>query len=95
MEDDIQIPAFIRRVMPHATEAELLEATHNVLEYMKVVMRIVERLAEEGKPEKVLKERRQARKEFEEFEQKHHVLSRLLVVLRQRAKRTLTKGFEK
>jgi hypothetical protein len=39
-----EIPLFIRRVMPRAIEAELLEATETFHEYMAIVWRIAERL---------------------------------------------------
>ena len=41
------IPSFIRRVMPNASEAELLEATENFKEYMKVVWGIYQRISAE------------------------------------------------
>jgi hypothetical protein len=37
------IPMFIRRLMPEATEAQLREATETFLRYMAVVIRIHER----------------------------------------------------
>jgi hypothetical protein len=49
MVDEIQneIPQFIRRVMPKATEAELREATAHFDEYMAVVWEIFERIKQE------------------------------------------------
>lgn len=49
MADNIenQIPKFIRRVMPKATEAELCEATATFDEYMAVVWEIFQRIKHE------------------------------------------------
>lgn len=49
MADNIenQIPKFIRRAMPKATEAELLEATATFEEYMAVVWDIFQRIKRE------------------------------------------------
>jgi hypothetical protein len=42
-----EIPKFIRRVMPHASEAELREATANFDNYMAVVWKIFQRIRRE------------------------------------------------
>ena len=42
------IPKFIRRAMPDASEAELLEATATFKEYMAVVLRIYQRIHREA-----------------------------------------------
>lgn len=42
-----QVPKFIRRVMPRATEAELREATATFDEYMAVVWEIFQRIKRE------------------------------------------------
>ena len=42
-----QVPKFIRRLMPHANEQELFEATDNFKRYMAVVRRIYERISQE------------------------------------------------
>ena len=42
------IPAFIRKLMPTASEAELEEATENVKRYLAVVLRMYERLKREA-----------------------------------------------
>ena len=49
MADNIenQVPKFIRRVMPRATEAELREATATFDEYMAVVWEIFQRIKRE------------------------------------------------
>ena len=49
MADNIesQVPQFIRRVMPKATEAELREATATFDEYMAVVWEIFQRIKRE------------------------------------------------
>ncbi len=41
------IPKLIRRVMPDATDEELLEATQNFEEYMQVVWEIAQRIRKE------------------------------------------------
>jgi hypothetical protein len=41
------IPKFIRRVMPNASEAELREATANFDEYMAIVLEIFQRIKRE------------------------------------------------
>jgi hypothetical protein len=46
MEMDGYIPKFIRRLMPHATENELREATDRFRQYMGVIQRIYERAVE-------------------------------------------------
>lgn len=43
-----RIPTFIRNLMPHATDAELEEATENVKRYLAVALRIYERLKRES-----------------------------------------------
>jgi hypothetical protein len=43
-ENQNEVPQFIRRVMPNATEAELLEATVNFDEYMAVAWEIFDRI---------------------------------------------------
>jgi hypothetical protein len=43
-----RIPLFIRRIMPDATEAELLEATETFMRYMEIVIRIHERMERES-----------------------------------------------
>jgi len=43
---DDEIPLFIRRVMPEASEAQLAEAAENFKEYMTVVWQIHRRLAQ-------------------------------------------------
>lgn len=43
-----RIPTFIRNLMPHASEAELEEATENMKRYLAVVLRIYERLKREA-----------------------------------------------
>lgn len=45
---DNRIPAFIRKLMPTASEAELEEATENVKRYLVVVLRMYERLKREA-----------------------------------------------
>lgn len=49
MADNIenQVPKFIRRVMPRATEAELREATATFDDYMAVVWEIFQRIKRE------------------------------------------------
>ena len=42
-----KVPKFIRRIMPNATEAELLEATATFDEYMVVVWEIFQRIKRE------------------------------------------------
>jgi hypothetical protein len=42
-----EIPLFIRRIMPHASEAQLAEAAENFKEYMTVVWQIHRRLAQD------------------------------------------------
>jgi hypothetical protein len=41
------IPRFIRRLMPNATEAAQQEATDNFQQYIKIVLRIYERIVRE------------------------------------------------
>jgi hypothetical protein len=41
---DNEIPEFIRKLMPHATEAELTEAAENFRGYISVILRIYERI---------------------------------------------------
>jgi hypothetical protein len=48
MTTDKNIPAFIRDLMPNATEAELEQAAGNFREYLAVVIRIHERLMREA-----------------------------------------------
>ena len=45
---DNHIPAFIRKLMPTASEGELGEATENVKRYLAVVLRMYERLKREA-----------------------------------------------
>ncbi len=42
------IPAFIRKLMPDASEIELEEATENVKRYLAIVLRMYERLKREA-----------------------------------------------
>lgn len=46
MEADNHVPQFIRRLMPNATDDELREATDNFRQYMSVVERIYQRIAQ-------------------------------------------------
>lgn len=46
--ESLPVPAFIRRLMPGASEEELQEATENWLAYMGVIWRIHERLRADG-----------------------------------------------
>lgn len=39
-DQPIEIPKFIRRLMPNATDDELLEATNNFKAYLAVVIRL-------------------------------------------------------
>jgi hypothetical protein len=43
-DEPIQIPLLIRRIMPEATEAQLLEATAIFEDYLAVAWRILKRL---------------------------------------------------
>lgn len=43
-----QLPQFIHRAIPDATETELLEATETFEEYMDIVWKIIERILAEG-----------------------------------------------
>ncbi len=47
--DKKPVPDFIRKLCPHLNEEKLQEATENVREYLKVCLRIYERLQEEKK----------------------------------------------
>jgi hypothetical protein len=51
MEADNHIPKFIQRLMPRATEGELREATDNFRQYMSVIERIYQRLAQSSPPD--------------------------------------------
>jgi hypothetical protein len=51
METDDHIPKFIRRLMPNATEGELREATDNFRQYMSVIERIYQRIAQSSPPD--------------------------------------------
>jgi hypothetical protein len=42
--EDQSVPLFIRRVMPKATAAELRAGTETFLRYMKIIVRIHERI---------------------------------------------------
>jgi hypothetical protein len=46
-EEPIQIPLLIRRIMPNATEAQLLEATAIFEDYLVIAWRILKRLERE------------------------------------------------
>jgi hypothetical protein len=43
-EEPIQIPMLIRRIMPEATEAQLLEATAIFEDYLMIAWRILRRI---------------------------------------------------
>jgi hypothetical protein len=46
-DDPKEVPKFVRRLMPTATEAEHHEATQNFKEYLAVVWRMYERIKRE------------------------------------------------
>lgn len=47
MSSEVQIPSFIRRRMPNASEAELIEAIETFKRYIEVAIRIYERKSRE------------------------------------------------
>jgi hypothetical protein len=47
-EEPIQIPLLIRRIMPEATEAQLLDAAAIFEDYMAIVWRILRQLERNG-----------------------------------------------
>jgi hypothetical protein len=53
-EEPIQIPLLIRRIMPNATEAQLLEATAILEDYLAIAWRILKRLEQDNRTDSSL-----------------------------------------
>jgi len=47
-DENFNVPQFIRRLMPDASDVELREATETFIQYMAVVRRIYERLTQKS-----------------------------------------------
>lgn len=45
----IEVPSFLRKRFPDASEEQLIEMTQNLADYVRAVMRIFDRLEREGK----------------------------------------------